>query len=263
MIKSIRKRFRIFKASFKKLKVGFIVAGVQKGGTSALDSYLRLHPEICMADKKEVHFFDDEKIFSSKSVKYAYYHSYFSPNSHHRIIGESTPIYMYWNNVPERIHKYNPEMKIIIILRNPVERAFSHWNMERNRNVENLSFSDAIHQEQERCRSALPLQHKVFSYVDRGFYALQLKRILEYFKVEQTLILKNEELRNYPNETLEKVTNFLEINKFGTVESKNVHSRPYNSSITTEEKEYLVNIYEKEIKNLEKMTGWNCSDWLL
>jgi len=88
---------------------------------------------------------------------------------------------MYWQNAPKRIWQYNPEMKIIIILRNPIERAFSHWNMERSRNAEHLSFWDAINTEKLRCQETLPLQNRVYSYIDRGFYIKQLENIWRYF----------------------------------------------------------------------------------
>ncbi len=80
--------------------VNFAICGTQKGGTSALDTYLRGHPEICMADRKEVHFFDNEAAFATGKPDYSRYHSFFSPNDTQRILGESTPIYMYWKPAP-------------------------------------------------------------------------------------------------------------------------------------------------------------------
>ena len=128
-------------------KVGFIICGTQKGGTTALDFYLRLHNQICMADKKEVHFFDKDELFQRNKLDYSHYHSFFTPNSSHKIIGEATPIYMYWKNVVKRIYSYNPFIKLILVLRNPARRAFSHWNMETQRKRENRTFWKAINEE--------------------------------------------------------------------------------------------------------------------
>ena len=125
-------------------KIGFIICGTQKGGTTALDRYLRLHPEICMANKKEVHFFDSDKYFQKQNPDFSKYHFHFNPKDHHKIIGEATPIYMYWENAIKRIHNYNPNMKLIAVLRNPTARAFSHWNMERDKGRENRTFLTAI-----------------------------------------------------------------------------------------------------------------------
>jgi hypothetical protein len=70
---------------------------------------------------------------------------------------------MYWYDAPRRIWQYNPDMRIVILLRNPVDRAYSHWNMERERGAEPLEFRQAIATEADRCRAALPAQHRVFS----------------------------------------------------------------------------------------------------
>lgn len=126
------------------MKIDFVISGTQKGGTSALDAYLREHPEICMADKKEVHYFDNEDFYCYEQLGYLNYHSFFSPNESHKILGEATPIYMYWYDAPKHIWQYNSNMKLIAILRNPIERAYSHWNMERSRGADKLSFWDAL-----------------------------------------------------------------------------------------------------------------------
>jgi hypothetical protein len=107
--------------------------------------------------------------------------------------------------------EYNPDLKLIVILRNPITRAYSHWNMQRSRNVEPLPFWEAIQKERDRCREALPYQHRLYSYVDRGFYSEQLRRLWTYFPKEQVLVLRTEDLRNSPLEFLEEVCGFLGI----------------------------------------------------
>ncbi|MEZ5471432.1 MAG: sulfotransferase domain-containing protein [Marinicella sp.] len=242
--------------------INFLICGTQKGGTSALDTYLREHPEICMANVKEVHFFDREVHFDSNEVDYSKYHSYFEPKSHHKAIGEATPIYMYWKSSPKRIWQYNPNMKIIIILRNPIERAYSHWNMERMRGADQFSFWDAITNENKRCMEASPLQHRVYSYVDRGFYLRQLRNLWKFFPKKQVLVLKNEDLKNKPVETLNKICDFLNITRFESIKPKKVHARPYDAEIKPKEKDFLKPIFKAEIKNLERELQWNCKDWL-
>ncbi len=152
LIKSVKNRLPWKK---KEMKIDFLVAGVQKSGTSALDKYLRLHHQIEMAKEKETHFFDNEDNFANP-VDYSQYHIFFDTNGKKKR-GEATPIYTYWYSAPQRIWQYNPAMKWIIILRNPIDRAYSHWNMERNRNADSIAFSEAIRTEEIRCRSALPL----------------------------------------------------------------------------------------------------------
>jgi hypothetical protein len=256
-VKNIYRKFMPFKRT-----VNFVICGTQKGGTTALDTYLREHLEVCMADHKEVHFFDHEEHFANGNPDYSKYHTFFSPKKAHKVLGEATPIYMYWGDSPKRIFEYNREMKIILILRNPIERAFSHWNMERSRNADKLSFKDALNTESERCREALPYQHRVFSYIDRGHYLEQLQIIREYFPKDQILVLKNEDLKQSPNETLNQVADFLEITQFKYIEAKDVHSRPYVSHMSQEERAFLKSIFDPEIRELEAELQWDCSEWL-
>lgn len=243
-------------------KVDFLIAGTQKGGTSALDHYLRDHPEICMAHQKELHFFDNELLFAGGTPDYLAYQAFFSPKTSHRLLGEATPIYMYWHDAPRRIWHYNPDMKLIIILRNPIDRAFSHWNMMRDKEKEPLPFWEAIRTESERCRLALPHQHRMFSYIDRGFYAEQLRRIWAYFQKSQTLILRNEDLRASPKETLDTVCRFLEVDSLNRVPQTLVHARPYTTVMSGKEWEYLRYVFEYDIRALERMLDWDCSEWL-
>ncbi|TNF01684.1 MAG: sulfotransferase [Gammaproteobacteria bacterium] len=248
------------KSISRPFKVNFLVAGTQKGGTTALDSHLRKHQSICMAQRKEVHFFDRDELFNN-GVDYSSYHAFFEPKNSHKLIGESTPIYMYWREAPKRICEYNPEMKILIVLRNPIERAYSHWNMERDRGKEHLTFWDAITNEEVRCHSESSKQHRIFSYVDRGFYAAQIKRIWQYFPRKQTLFIKHDDLKNSPNKTLKTISAFLEIESFPHIEPHEIHSRPYISSINSQEKLYLLEKFSEDIKVLEFMLGWDCSSW--
>ncbi len=239
-------------------KVNFLVCGTQKGGTTALAEYLSEHHEICMAKRKEVHFFDKVEL-----PDYSHYHAFFSPKKHHKVLGEATPIYMYWDNAPERIHEYNSQMKLIVVLRNPVDRAYSHWNMTRNRGQEPLSFREAIECEEARCKDKKSEDSRRYSYVDRGHYLEQLERLWSLFPRENILVLKNEDLKNFPQETLNKVCDFIGVSHLDNVQKRDVHSRTYESKISEEDRAYLQAVYADGIKGLEKELGWNCSEWLV
>lgn len=238
-------------------KVNFLVAGTQKGGTTALDYYLRTHPDISMAREKEVHFFDNDKNFQG-DVDYSAYHSHF--DNQEGVVGESTPIYMYWLPAAKRIWEYNPDMKIIVVLRNPIDRAYSHWNVQRYKGADELAFFKAIRVEQKRRLGTL--QDRTYSYVDRGFYTKQLRRLYRYFPKEQVLVLKNDDLRNDVNGEMQKVSHFLGVNPFDEIEPKLIHCKPYASEMTDIERMYLRRLFSGEIKRLERMLGWDCSDWL-
>jgi len=244
------------------MKVDFVICGTQKGGTTALDAYLREHPQICMANGKEVHFFDNEQVFAEKRVDYAHYHAAFSPTPSHQFIGEATPIYMYWHDATRRIWQYNPEMKVIALLRNPIERAYSHWNMERSRNVEPLSFWEALQAEPQRGREALPFQHRVYSYIDRGFYLEQIRRLWRYFPKQNILIMKSEFLKEQPTAALQEVCQFLGVAPLKSVVPREVHVRPYSSKMSDREVDCLRSLFEHEIRGIERALGWDCPHWL-
>ena len=240
------------------MQVNFVIGGTQKGGTSALDSFLRQHPEICMPEtRKELHFFDRE----ADDTDYKKYHANFRPKPQHRAIGEASPMYMYWETAPYRIWKYNPKMKWLLVLRNPVERAFSGWNMETKRGNEKLSFAEAIERESERCREALPLQHRVYSYVDRGFYAHQVRRLFNIFGEENCLVLLNEELRNDHKNSLDRVFRFLGVDDSFVPPEASIFEHEYDDGIDSDLRSRLIDIFRFDIKALERLLKCDLSAW--
>jgi len=251
-------------------KVSFIVGGAQKGGTTALDRYLREHPELCMPrpimvgthSSGEVHFFDTDANFAVEPVDYTAYHARFEPHPPQRLLGEVTPSYMFWPGAIERIARYNPAMKLIFVLRNPITRAFSQWNMVRQERREPLSFMEALRAEPERRRNLPPKRAKRFSYVERGFYVVQLQRVWQFFPVARTLVFRSEELLGQPAEVLARIADFLGIAPFPELAEKTVHAREYDASMSADEKQYLVGVFEQEIHELERLLGWDCSAWL-
>lgn len=242
------------------MMIDFLIAGTQKGGTTAMANYLRAHPRLFLPEIKETHFFDNESHFRGRRVNYGRLHRHFSPQPG-QLLGEGTPITMYWMDAPRRVWEYNPRMKLICILRDPSDRAFSHWNMMRERGVETLSFADALACEAERCRSALPLQHRLYSYTDRGFYSEQVRRLWRFFPRDQTLFLKTDELRSEPQATLDRVFDFLGVER-QPIAPQVVHARSYATAMSRAERDFLASLYEWEIRQLERLLMWNCSDWL-
>ena len=256
-----KKKFQSILGKYPFSRIDFIIAGTQKGGTTALDEYFRTHQSICMAHKKEIHFFDEDRYFEKKSPNYSKYHKYFSPNDYSQVIGEATPIYMYWNKAIERIHVYNPQIKLIIILRNPIDRAFSHWNMERDKGRESRTFLTAILDEDSKINSPNYSQNKILSYLDRGHYSQQIKNIYNYINKNQLLILRSEDLRENPDNTLMNIADFLSIPPFDPVYHKEVNSRSYPHKMSKEELTFLKNFYQEEFSSLENILGWDLSSW--
>lgn len=250
-------------------KLDFIIAGAQKAGTTALSDLLDSHPKIAMPHQDELHrivqparhFFDDEDRFAQAKIDYAPLQRGCVRKDKAILLGSCTPIYIYWKTAMERIWDYNDKIKLLILLRNPAERAFSHWNMQRDRNLEKLDFMDAVREEKNRAREALPFQLRKFSYVDRGFYAEQMERVFQYFPGEQVHVIKFENFRSDTRKTLGAVCHFLGVEQLKNLKNAETGSTPYAREMTRSERRYLVDIYRSDIQRLEKLLGWDCSDW--
>ena len=251
-------------------RLDFIVAGAQKSGTTALHYFLKKHPQIALPDRQELHFFDDEEIFA-RPVDYELLHRHFRPIGRVQswllpvrlgpIAGDVTPSYLYWKPAMERIRNYNPLIKLIILLRNPIDRAFAHWNMQRFKGRESLDFLDALKEEPRRIAQPLTIESRRFGYVDRGFYSEQLERVFQFFPREQVRIVKFEDFRDRKQETLNGIFEFLGVKPLRAVRDKDRNVVPYERAMTPEERKYLSTIFAVEIAKLEQMLGWDCSDW--
>jgi len=204
----------------------FLVCGTMKGGTTSLYYYLKAHPEIYFPEKKEIHFFD---LNFNRGIEF--YKKYFlNVKSNHKAVGEVTPAYMYFKNIPELIHEVLPDVKLIFILRNPVDRAYSHyWHAVTKWGVEYLSFEQAINAEPERISKGSPY-YRYYSYLDRGKYVLQLKRFRKYFSKDQMFILITEELKRDPFGSLKQIFNFLEVDitKYDFTKTFQKHNTGYS-----------------------------------
>ncbi len=241
------------------MKVNFLIAGVQKGGTSALHHFLSQHPSIILPKQKEIHFFDNEKI-DWAAPPYEHYHSHFPSIRDEVIIGEATPIYTYWRPALARIHRYNPNMKLIVILRDPVARAYSHWRMETIRQAETLSFSQAIREGRKRVREKAETLgcHRVYSYVERGFYLEQVLRLHATFPKENLLFLATADLRKNHTAVLDRICRFLGVPSFTTYpENQTIfsHATSQLPPPSSEDIAYLRALFSEDLRETETITG--------
>lgn len=238
-------------------RIDFIVAGVQKAGTTALYDYLSEDPAIGLSKVKEVHFFDDEGR-DWAAPDYGPYHAQFDWDRP-AIRGEATPIYAYWPGALERIARYNPAIRLILMLRDPVERAWSHWRMEYARGVETRPFSWCVRQGRRRLFDSEPWGvHREFSYVERGFYGEQVERLFELFPRDQVLILSADELRRDPNGVLGRVNAFLRAPPPPPRTPREVHvgaEMDYGGDLSAEDVAFLREIYAPDQVRLTALTG--------
>ena len=241
-------------------RLDFILAGAQKSGTTALHYFLSRHPDIAMGDQQEIHFFDDEQIFSGP-VDYELLHRHYPSTGKSQIAGDCTPIYLYWKPTMERIWRYNPKIKLLILLRNPIDRAFAHWNMQRFKGREPLDFLEAVKAEKERAEEAAPLQSRRYSYIDRGLYGAQLERVFKLFSRAQVKVTKFEEFQNNNLDIVDSVFRFLGVRQIKPGRSKDRNVVPYEREITSGERQFLQTIFHDDVAKVEQILGWDCSDW--
>lgn len=250
-------------------KVNFLIVGAQKCGTTALSNFLSQHNEICIPPCKEVHLFDSPEFdnrWDEEEINDRYRNKFIN-YSGENIIGEATPIYMYLPIVAKRIHRYNSDMKLIFLLRNPVDRAISHYSMAINRKEESRSFAEAVLLERYRLWKAKnnysfssPIRSQ--SYISRGFYSKQIEKMLELFSAKQMLFVKTEDLVSNHELTIKKIYEFLGIKETNFIpKQEKIFETKKRPEIPQKMIEKLERKFLKEIQILEDLLGWNLDDW--
>ena len=240
-----------------------MIIGAQKAGTTALAHMLKQHPFVLGPTEKvdrsgEIHYFDDN---FEKGEKWYKKHFFKKPSSEY-VNGDRSPYYLFHPLVARRVHENYPKVKLIIVLRNPVDRAYSHYWFNIALGQEPLSFEEALFAEPSRLEGEEarfkkdPLyksnKHRFFSYLARSRYVEQIKHWLKFFPKEQILFIEAAELRKRPRETLHKVFSFLGLPKFDVVVSdpeKNMHYPPMDNGLRKSLEEYF-KPYNAELEEL-------------
>ncbi|MCD6447555.1 MAG: sulfotransferase domain-containing protein [Thermoplasmata archaeon] len=201
----------------------FLCVGAQKSGTTTLFNLLKQHPDIFLPKCKEIHFFDIDEHYN-KGLKW--YKKFFLDWKGEKAIGEITPSYMYFEKVPKRIfYTLGNNIKLIFILRNPIDRAYSHYWMSYRRGYEKESFERAIILESERLKKGIFEQFH-FSYINRGFYAKQIKRYFKYFPQNNCMFIIFEEFIKCPGKIFREICQFLNISSDFIPPKLNIKSNP-------------------------------------
>ncbi|MCA9864064.1 MAG: sulfotransferase [Thermomicrobiales bacterium] len=239
----------------------FVIVGAQRGGTTSLHAYLRAHPDIKTPAKKELHFLTDR--FERGPEWYIGQFPAVVPCG--TLVGEATPYALFHPCAPLRLHNVAPEARVIALLRNPVDRAYSHYLHERARGHEALSFEDAVRAERERL-TGLEAQlasgnltvseaHKRASYLARGRYARQLERWLAIFPRDRLLVLRSEDLYADPETVTRRVTDFLGLPPLQGI-AFSAHNATAGAPMHSATRELLAREFAQDNAQLEKILGW-------
>jgi len=251
----------------------FIIIGCQKCATTSLYDYLVQHPSILSAAQKEIHYFD-----SNYNIGITWYKSFFptvfSKNMQKLykrkfVTGEASPMYIFNSIVPKRMSKVLPHVKLIAILRNPIDRAYSHYNMQVKNGYETLSFEEAINSEEKRIsgerereeqnENYVGINLRDYSYLSRGLYVNQLKSWMNYFPKNQFLILSTEDLEDNPNLIVNQIFEFLEIPPYKIHNLQKLNVGEYKS-MNTSTRMKLIDYFKPYNEQLNRLLNRNF-DW--
>lgn len=269
----IKKGNYMFRFSTRHMRVlpDFLIIGGQKCGTSSFYRNLVKHPSIVPAFDKEIYFFNGK---FQKGINWYRTHFPLLPYKYYVtkicrqkfLTGEATPGYIFHPHVPKRVSEALPHVKIIVLLRNPVDRAYSHYHHEVRKKRETLSFEDAIKTEEERLRGEFEKlinneRYKSFNYIHysylaRGIYVDQLQRWNNFFKKEQILILKSEDFFRDTQTSFDQALQFLGLPGWQVNDFRKAHVG-YYPKMDTAIRNRLLNYFKPHNHKLYEYLGIN------
>lgn len=246
-------------------RLDLVVPGVQKGGTTSLHAWLAGHPDFQAPRRKELHLFDDETRDWAVPPD-ADLDAWFDGPAEGRLRFDVTPVYVFWPEAMERIARYAPRVRLVCLFRDPIERAWSQWCMLHDRQQEPLSFSEAIREGRSRLPPDQPSAYawREYSYVERGFYAPQVRRLQALFPPEQMLLLRSEDLADDHAATLARIAQFLGVRPFPDGPPKREHTRHtrYDGlSMTAQDRRLLADLYAPDLDAFARLTGLDVGHW--
>ncbi len=241
-----------------------MIIGAAKAGTTSLYEYLGRHPDVVPASVKEPHYFD---VHPDRSV--SWYQAYFPLRVRlggRRITGEASPYYLFHPDCPARAHTLVPDAKLIVLLREPVARAFSHYRDYVRNGEERRPFDEVVAEELRQLEqrlvhagarhesSEVRHRHRRHSLLARGFYANQLELWFAHYPRENFLILKSETMFADPAATFARAVDFLGLRAFDGVEF-GVHNASPPLELPPELRDRLHSVYEAPNRRLEALLG--------
>lgn len=240
-------------------RIDFVIAGVQKAGTTSLDGTLRRHPRLCLSEKKELHFFDRLGFVASEEAYRSYHLEGWKREKFDEacMFGEASPKYgaVHKNSrVPylHRIQTYNPDIRLIFVFRDPVERVFSQWWMGFRTGNTQESFRDFVRNR----RRAIP-EVQARNPLARGYYGTLVKEARRLFPSEHLKFLKFEDREAW----LMDVWNFLGVDFQEDVALEHSNEGKGKPGLDPDFAAELRRFYADEVRLFEELTGMDCTNW--
>jgi hypothetical protein len=273
MVRCARRAHTLYRTSTASLRAlpTYLVIGAQRCGTTSLYEYVCAHPSGCRARGHEVHYFT---LNSTRGL--GWYRGHFPTlvefNRTTRregavAVGEASPYYLFHPLVPERVRSALPDVRLIVLLRDPVARAYSHYQREVAVGAESLSFEEALDAEpgrlageEERLKRDAgynSFAHRNFSYVARGLYAEQLRRWFALFPRDQVLMLRSENLAGNPVPVMREVFAFLGLRPHPVVPLPRFSSSGSYSPMAPDTRDRLAERFGEPNRELAELLGWD------
>ena len=260
-------------ASWKMIP-SFIIIGAQRCGTTSLFNYLIQHPSVKKPLYKEIHFFDN--YYGAYNLGLGWYRGHFplkifdlektNAQNPRFITGEATPYYMFHPRCPKRIKEAFPDVKLIALLRNPVERAYSHYQHSVREGYEEMSFKEALEKEKVRLKGEREkimsdpdyygFNHNRYSYLSRGIYINQLQVWRKYYPKEQMLILRSEDLFYDLSAVYNTLLEFLGLPEYTIKKQINYNVGNYTPMVPAL-KARLIEYFKPHNKKLYEYLSWD------
>lgn len=246
----------------------FLIIGAARSGTSTLYKYMQSHPDIYLRPQKrpEPHFFFKESEYA-KGIGY-YEKTWFADASDRRAVGEASTSYLFGPEVPRRIARHLPDARLIAVLRNPIDRAFSNYWHSVKSGIETLDFESAIEQENERTSAADKTalgELKPYAYMARGFYHAQISRYLSFMDRDELAIVIFDDLRDDTENVLRTLYRFLGVDpgvlpdRLDLTENRSV---PDSAIISKRMRRHLAQVFSDDVRRLGELLGRDLGHWL-
>ncbi|GMI31885.1 hypothetical protein TeGR_g13391 [Tetraparma gracilis] len=245
----------------------FLIVGVMKASTTTAAKILSSREDISFT-YNELHYFDKADNFSKGK---AWYEAHFEAGKKER--GEKTPVYSFYPEAIRRIHEYNPKMKLVLMLRDPVTRAYSQYNHMRQQTKKlgaacflkvdlKKTFREYLEMDEAKDGEPVTLDKTApQTMLRRGYYMEQIDNILKLFPKEQLLVLTQERYNADPLAENNRIFSFLNLPPLTALEPVHEHARSYEEEMLAEDKEWLAGKYAAHNEKLFEFLGYRIPEW--
>lgn len=244
----------------------FLCIGAARAGTTSLYEYMTQHPDIYVPPVKEVHYFTyrHEKWSTNPALSLAGYEEYFAGAEKYILRGEISPSYLWFPGTAQEIRRVLGEIRIIVILRNPVTRAISDFQYSRQFGHNRYGFNELIVKGLDNLKiQKLRLNPFLPSAILwKGFYARQIRAYLAQFRQENIKIFLFDDLVNSPQQFIQELCTLLDIRCALDIPITKTNSRPKKDEVPAEAKAILKKLYRRDILECSQITGRNLNHWL-